>query len=186
MDGMLEKYLIEHCSPTLASLKTANLFTYAYSSEQELSQDIFRWNNQLADKGIELVVLRRKENSALIYVCRTSYLKRDLSQPGVAYFLRKYGYRSVEPAYALQRLKQRLAESGEFPHEIGVFLGYPLGDVIGFIKNAGRSSKCSGCWKVYCNECEAIKTFAKYKKCREVYVRLWKDGRSVRQLTVAA
>ena len=55
---MLEKYLIEHCSPTLASLKTANLFTYAYSSDEELTRDVFRWNNQLADKGIELIVLR--------------------------------------------------------------------------------------------------------------------------------
>lgn len=183
---MLEKYLIEHCSPTLASLKTANLFTYAYSSEQELTQDLAQWNDHLADKGIELIVLRRRERTALIYVCRTSHLKRDLSQPGVAYFLRKYGYGNVEPAYALQHLKRRLAESEEFPHEIGVFLGYPLGDVVGFIRNAGRSSKCSGCWKVYCNECEAVKTFAKYKKCREIYVRLWKDGRSVRQLTVAA
>lgn len=183
---MLEKYLIEHCSPTLASLKTANLFTYAYSSDEELTRDVFRWNNQLADKGIELIVLRKMKSTALVYVCRTSHLKRDLSQPGVAYFLRKYGYRSVEPAYALLQLRQRLAESEEFPHEIGVFLGYPLGDVIGFIENAGRSSKCSGCWKVYCNECEAVKTFAKYKKCWEIYVRLWKDGRSVRQLTVAA
>lgn len=183
---MLEKYLIEHCSPTLASLKTANLFSYRYSSEQGLEQDVFRWNNHLADKGIVLIILRKREGAALIYVCRSSHLKRDLSRPGVALFLQRYGYWSVEPAYALLQLRQRLIESEDFPHEIGVFLGYPLGDVIGFIKNAGKSSKCSGCWKVYCNECEAVRTFAKYKKCREIYVRLWKDGRSVRQLTVAA
>lgn len=67
----------------------------------------------------------------------------------------------------------------EFPHEIGIFLGYPLGDVIGFIKNAGHNCKCTGCWKVYCNECEAVRTFAKYKKCKDVYMRLWQQGRSV-------
>lgn len=183
---MLEKYLIEHCSPTLASLKTANLFTCAYTSEEELLQDVFWWNNRLADKGIELIVLRERMHTALVYVCRTSHLKRDLSRPGVAWFLRRYGYWSTVPEYALLQLKQRLAGNGEFPHEIGVFLGYPLGDVIGFIQNAGQSSKCSGCWKVYCDECDAVKTFARYKKCREIYMRLWKDGRSVRQLTVAA
>ena len=69
---------------------------------------------------------------------------------------------------------------------IGLFLGYPLGDVIGFIKNAGQNCKCVGCWKVYYNECEAIKAFARFKKCTNVYVRLWNQGRSVRQLTVAA
>ena len=45
---------------------------------------------------------------------------------------------------------------------------------------------CGGSWKVYCNECEAIKAFARFKKCTSVYVRLWNQGRSVRQLTVAA
>ena len=79
-----------------------------------------------------------------------------------------------------------IGENNEFPHEIGIFLDYPLGDVIGFIVNQGRNFKCAGCWKVYCDECACRKTFAKYKKCRDVYVRLWQQGRSVLQLTVAA
>ena len=32
---------------------------------------------------------------------------------------------------------------------------------------------------------EAVKLFARYKKCRDVYLRLWQQGRSVLQLTVA-
>ena len=100
--------------------------------------------------------------------------------------LKKYGYESTEVEYALDRLKSRIGENNEFPHEIGIFLDYPLGDVIGFITNEGRNFKCVGCWKVYCDECACRKTFAKYKKCRDVYVRLWQQGRSVLQLTVAA
>ena len=87
---------------------------------------------------------------------------------------------------AILRLQRRLSEKKTFPHEIGVFLGYPLGDVIGFIRNEGKNCKCADCWKVYGDECEAKKTFAKFKRCIEVYVRLWKEGRSIRQLTVAA
>ena len=79
-----------------------------------------------------------------------------------------------------------LAKAEGFPHEIGVFLDYPLEDVVGFIENAGQNYKCSGCWKVYCNECETRKLFAKYKKCREVYRRLWSQGRDIRTLTVAS
>lgn len=75
---------------------------------------------------------------------------------------------------------------GGFPHEIGLFLGYPLGDVEGFIRNRGQNCKCAGCWKVYCNELEAQKRFARIQKCRKVYARLWAQGRSVWQLTVAA
>ena len=81
---------------------------------------------------------------------------------------------------------KRLGEGDSFPHEIGIFLGYPLGDVMGFIQNAGKNCKCSGCWKVYCDECEARRLFAQFQKCREIYARLWNQGRSVWQLTVAA
>ena len=183
---MLEKSVIEHCSPTLASIKTGNLFTYKYESEEELWESVEGFNECVREKGVSLTVLRRSEKKALIYVCRFSSLERDLKKPGVANFIKKYGYESTDPAYALERLRSRLAQREDFPHEIGLFLGYPLGDVIGFIANQGRNFKCVGCWKVYCDECACRKTFAKYKKCRDVYVRLWQQGRSVLQLTVAA
>ena len=183
---MLEKSVIEHCSPTLASIKTGNLFTYKYESEEELWESVEGFNECVREKGVSLTVLRRSEKKALIYVCRLSSLERDLKKPGVANFIKKYGYESTDPAYALERLRSRLAQREDFPHEIGLFLGYPLGDVIGFITNEGRNFKCVGCWKVYCDECACRKTFAKYKKCRDVYVRLWQQGRSVLQLTVAA
>ncbi len=183
---MLERHLIEHCAPTLASLKTANLFSFPYAGEMEMHESIAEWNMQLREKGLELIVLRRRNHRALIYACRKSKLEQDLKKPGVAHFLASYGYTGTDTEYALNRLKGRLSESEDFPHEIGIFLGYPLGDVIGFIRNAGQNSKCCGCWKVYCNKCEAVRIFAKFNKCRDVYLRLWKQGRSVLQLTVAA
>ncbi|SBW10788.1 conserved hypothetical protein [uncultured Eubacteriales bacterium] len=183
---MLERHLIEHCSPTLASLKTASLFSIACADEEALRLGLEEWNAQFCGKGVELLALRRQEGKALVYVCRKSRLERDLGAPGVPAFLASYGYARTDAEYALGRLKARLAESSGFPHEIGLFLGYPLGDVIGFIENAGQNSKCCGCWKVYCNECEARRTFALFEKCRDVYLRLWSQGRSVMQLTVAA
>ena len=36
--SMLEQYLVEHCSPTLAGLKTANLFSVRFIDEEELNQ----------------------------------------------------------------------------------------------------------------------------------------------------
>ena len=51
---------------------------------------------------------------ALIYVCRFSSLERDLKKPGVANFIKKYGYESTDPAYALERLRSRLAQREDF------------------------------------------------------------------------
>ena len=80
---------------------------------------------------------------------------------------------------------RRLRQSGEFPHEIGLFLGYPPEDVQGFITQGPDCCKCSGCWKVYGNEDQARKKFAQYKKCTQIYCRLWAAGSSVERLTVA-
>ena len=184
---MIEKYLVEHCAPTLASLKTANLFTYHFETEEDILTRIDIWNSTFKEKGIELILLKKEKKFALIYVCRKARLQKDLNKQGVAEFLSEYGYRSTDVNYAINRMKARLSACDSFPHEIGIFLDYPLDDVIGFINNAGENCKCTGCWKVYCNECEAIRTFAKFKKCREVYTRLWSEGkRDILQLTVAA
>ena len=45
-------------------------------------------------------------------------------------------------------------ESGEFPHEVGLFLGYPPEDVKGFIDHRANNFKCAGlnlvCESVIC------------------------------------
>lgn len=183
---MLEEYLIECCSPTLASLKTANLFSFPFSSESELDRQAAHWNKILEPKGVTITVLKKRENAALIYVYRRAKLEADFAKNGVRKFMSECGYTSLNIDKALAHLRTRLGQNGEFPHEIGMFLGYPLEDVVGFIRNGGKNYKCTGLWKVYCNEVEAVETFAKFKKCSSVYARLWSSGRSVPQLTVRA
>ena len=75
---------------------------------------------------------------------------------------------------------------GDFPHEIGVFLGYPLGDVEGFIANRGRNFTCCGCWKSYGDPDAARRHFAQLNKCTAVYLRLFHSGTPVLKLAVAA
>ena len=183
---MIERFLIEHCSATLASIKAANLCNMTFSSKEELEDQISYWSACLEPKGIHIFVLWEHETRALVYVYREGLLQKELENPENAAFLKSYGYENTDPGQCLALLKKRFEASEDFPHEIGIFLDYPLGDVIGFIQNGGQNYKCSGCWKVYCNECEALKMFQKYHKCREVYRNLWAKGRSVLQLTVAA
>lgn len=183
---MLEEYLIECCSPTLASIKTANMFNFPFSSEDELCRQIACWNEIIGPKGVSLTILRKRENTALIYVYRRTRLEAALKEKDVRRFLGERGYGRKDVEGALNKLRFRLEKGEEFPHEIGVFLGYPLEDVIGFIRNEGKNCKCSGFWKVYGNECEAAKTFEIFERCSSAYARLWSRGKSVWQLTVAA
>ena len=80
----------------------------------------------------------------------------------------------------------KLCCSAEFPHEIGVFLGYPLGDVVGFIENRGKNFTCCGCWKSYGDPDAAQKHFDQLSKCTAVYLRLFHSGTPILRLAVAA
>lgn len=181
----IEKCIIEHCSPTLAGLKPASLFSCCCMSEKELLEQVKDMNMKLKPKNIVVSVMTKKDGRALIYVYRKNMLQRELEKKETSEFLQRYGYSDQRVERAVARLKKRLAESESFPHEIGVFLGYPLGDVKGFIENEGRNCKCVGCWKVYCDENEAVRLFEKYRKCTNIYKRLYERGKTVLQLTVA-
>ncbi|RHR33723.1 DUF3793 family protein [Eubacterium sp. AF19-12LB] len=193
---MFEQELIEHCSPTLASIKAASLFTYTYKSLKELHVRVTYWNSKMKRKGITFDILSENVgvNKALIYVYRRADLEKILNRDEISKFLLKQGYLiddneidgEVNCEKIILQLKKKFEKLNQFPHEIGIFLGYPIGDVKGFIENHGCNCKCTGYWKVYCNEEEATKTFRKYKKCRDIYMNLWISGRSVMQLTVAA
>ena len=183
---MLEKSIIEHCAPTLAGLKTANMFNYKFSSMGTLLLELENQNQILNKKGVYAEVLKISESRALVYVYRKERLRKDLEKTGVLELLQQYGYTDNTISNCLEYLKIRLKECDCFPHEIGVFLDYPLLDVIGFIEQGGKNCKYCGVWKVYSNACEAQKLFERFKKCTNVYIRVFAGGRSLTQLTVAA
>ena len=71
-----------------------------------------------------------------------------------------------------------------FPHEIGLFLGYPPSDVECFMKDPYKGVKCCGCWKAYSEPEKAVKIFRKYKQCTEIYREMNKNGKTLAQLAV--
>lgn len=185
--GNLEDCLIKYCSPTLASLKTANLFNMRFPDRDGLLRAIDEARALIEEKGIRIEILSVRGNTALIYVYRLSHLERDLKACGAARVLKCCGYSDTSVPAAIEHLKERIRSQRDFPHEIGLFLGYPPADVCGFIENHGRNYICCGAWKVYCDECAAITKFEKYDKCKRLYARLFGEGiRTIRQLTVAA
>lgn len=184
---MLEKALIMHCSPTLAGLKSGNIVNYSFTTIEDLYYQMQLCRKALQAKGVSLRLLKIQDTKALIYVYRKQKIQDDLRKNNVFNFLSTYGYETDQADYCIDRLADRISSQSDFPHEIGLFLSYPLEDVKGFIEHKGQNCRCVGCWKVYCNECEALKLFAKFDKCKNVYCDLFCRGlRSLQQLTVAA
>ncbi len=179
-----EKALIEHCSLTLSSLKTASLFKIKFESESDLNTDVALWNKKFFQSGIKLQLLKVGENFALVYMYRQDMLLKDLNDANAHAVLLQYGYKNLSVDKAILRLSRRLSTYEEFPHEIGLFLGYPPEDVVGFICNKGKNCNICRYWKVYGNEDKALIKFAKYDKCKAIYKKLWQEGQDIIRLTV--
>ncbi|MDY4000649.1 MAG: DUF3793 family protein [Blautia sp.] len=182
---MSDEIIIRHGSPTLAGLKTANLFTCPYTDKNEILGDLRSLNRRLVPKGVRIIPLRLSKGRALLYIYRPGKLKNDFAVKEAAELLETYGYSVKDPGKCVVQLSKRLNERDEFPHEIGLFLGYPPEDVKGFIDNRAEGYKCIGCWKVYGDEQNAKRKFESYKKCTDVYCSQWADGKSIERLTVA-
>ena len=180
---MLDRAIIDHASPTLARLKQGNLFNHTMGAC--FPAEFAALRRQLMDRGVTMTILKISRGKALIYLYRMEELKKTLADPGVRRLLEACGYTRFDVREALGILKTRLNDINTFPHEIGVFLGYPLEDVLGFIDNGGRNCLSCGCWKVYSNKCEALKAFERYEKCKAVYQRLFASGCPLSKLTVA-
>lgn len=194
MERNFETVMIEQCSPVLAGLKAANLFRHECRDRQALYATVAGWNAQLNGRGIRLLVLKECpiRHWFLIYLYRPARLEAVLGRPEVRQFLQQEGYALPLQAAGdacqplLAQLAGRLACDGDFPHEIGVFLGYPLEDVVGFIRNRGQNFTCCGCWKAYGDPAAAQRIFDQFQKCTAIYLRLFHSGRPIARLTVAA
>ena len=183
---MSEEMILKHCAPTLARIKTANLFSCSVKSKEELTEYLRKYNRQFVKKGLRILPLSYKDGRALIYIYRPQLLLRDLSHSYARKLLGALGYFPESPELSVVKLIKRFEESKGFPHEIGLFLGYPPEDVKGFIEYGSRSYKCKGCWKVYSDVDKALRLFEKYRHCTCVYQSKFSEGSSLEKLTVSA
>lgn len=118
----------------------------------------------------------------LVLVYRPEALKRHLAKRAVAKLLIKAGYDPGAGVDAcLHRLRHRM-EGREFPHEVGLFLGYPPEDVAGFCRYCGQKYKYCGHWKVYGDVDQAKALFEQYDRCRDSLCRRVGMGLSIVQI----
>ncbi len=180
---MLDREIVKHCAPTLAGMKTGSLFSLREDAKL-VNREVRLLNQMTVKKGLRALTVSREENLTLVYLYRPDHLKRDLEKPEAVKLLKARGYPCQDANQCIVQLMRNLKSEPDFPHEIGLFLGYPPEDVRGFMNDPCRGVKCVGCWKVYGNLEKAEKTFARYKKCTTVYRRELSKGRPLERLVV--
>ena len=181
---MFYETLVRCAAPTMARLKTGNMFSCAFESREAMVEELRRFNLKLSPKGLRILPLRWREGRALLYLYRPKLLARDLQNPQAQKLLGECAYPCGSANACIAKLIQRLKECDTFPHEVGLFLGYPPADVEGFMRHSEACKLC-GLWKVYSDVASAEKQFDRCRRCTEIYMRRFSEGTPLERLAVA-
>lgn len=174
--------VVTQCAPVLKGVKISNLITMKPGGWRKIRA-------YLKKSRIICIPLYADAEKEVLFLYRYEQLERHLKNREVREFLRGCGYESLEVASVLVRLRRRYrlyaGISKEFPHELGVLLGYPVGDVQGFIDNRGENSLTSRYWKVYQNPKEAERIFDLYDRVKEQALKEIMCGQSLSHVAVS-
>lgn len=157
----LAKRVANHCAPVMTGVKISNMITVD-AEEAGILCHICRntlLNAEcLYENGQKSVVLLFHSAEVQQYIWSNHR------------FMHGLGYDNLNLEYILKEVRRRFHDymdnQEEFPHELGILLGYPIWDVIGFIANKGDNCLYAGYWKVYCELSRAILTFSKYDRAK--------------------
>lgn len=169
----IEMQIAFQCAPLIAGLKLSNLLMIQ-------NEDLDKVKSILKRTGISyFVVAVTDEKTALLLFDRRqldSYLRIER----VWQVFQSMGYQEHALGKILYAFRLRyegyLNGKQEFPHEMGLLLGYPVEDVEGFILNEGENSLYTGYWKVYENLSEKMDLFSQFEKARDNLLGLLSNG----------
>jgi hypothetical protein len=131
------------------------------------SENAYACLGGLLPARLRLMILRRSETGLLVFVFAREKLEKTIANKTIKTVLSGMGYPAGTSVFVFLEYLKKQFENRRFPHEIGFFLGYPVDDVLGFVKHQGKNYKLCGYWKVYGNVERAKLCFRQYDKCRE-------------------
>jgi hypothetical protein len=167
--------------PILAGIKFGELVSFWEGSRKEC------WSfceSLCGEASIHARELHRTNRTFLVLFYDPAALDQVLAITRMRRLLRAYGYPpDGGKEEALARLRARFARYGNarcskqaFPHEVGVFLGYPPKDVEAFIAKGGKECLCCRYWKVYHDEPAAREVFCRIDAARQEAIRLFRGS----------
>jgi hypothetical protein len=165
----LTAHLMFECSEVLAGVKPANLISIV-NRMRPCGRNLYQlWhdhNSELAARinGLNFIVLQSRPQAVLLLCYNPDELERHLSHA----LLHRAGYTDGSSCENLiAELRCRIGKNGSFPHEIGLFIGYPAKDVAAFMGIVNIPFACQGPWKIYGNPARSLALAEQYRFCRK-------------------
>lgn len=177
--GAVDTQLALYCAPLLTGIKVSNLLMIQLEQLGRVQQ-IF------SHTGISCYTLYRGRQKTALLLYRQGLLNRYLKKDDVKELFRQLGYDDFVFGHMLHafagRYMAHMEKKAGFPHEMGLFLGYPAEDVRGFLENSGRNFLYAGYWKVYENKAEKMQLFQQFDQAKERMLSLVAGGTKISEI----
>lgn len=122
--------------------------------------------------NLDYIELIEEGNFSLVLFFHRTTMIQTLSRPENLTILRQFGY-PINGTYndMLAYLKYRFT-CMPIPHEVGLFIGYPAKDVVGFINNLPRTPIHRSAWAVFGDATESLQKMELYRSVAKVAEKL--------------
>lgn len=174
-----ELQLALQCAPLITGIKVSNLLMI--ESEKESAVRVI-----LKHTGIVHYRLLSAKGKTAFLLFRRSQLEAYLARTEIVDILRTMGYEEFALGSILRNFQKRyqvyMSQGMQFPHEMGLLLGYPAEDVKSFIEHKGQNFLYSGYWKVYGNVSEKKSLFQQYEQSKEECVQFLAKGMNIQRI----
>lgn len=164
-----DKYMLFLLAPVVSGFKPSSTITLKKKSKEYLI-----WRNYkktfMNKIDLDYIVLREDENAIILLIYSEEKLKKVISSKKIKMFLIKLGY-TINLNFNIKDILNVLVyryEKIHCPHELGIFLGIPLDDVIDFMECNEKKCLICGYWKVFNDFDNAVEIFNNYNKSKEI------------------
>lgn len=175
----LARQLAFQCAPLLMGIKVSNIFIVNREEEQNV-KTLFK------ESVISYEVLFKCEKRIVFFLYDKMQLQKHISEKVQKCLMRQLGYTEHDLESIIKKLAERyrcyMTFKEQFPHELGVLLGYPHEDVEAFIKYHGKGCLCAGYWKVYFDVQAAEKTFKSYDRAKQMVLKMVEKGMTIKEI----
>lgn len=162
-----DKYMLFLLAPVVSGLKPSSTITLKKNSKEYNIwinyKDIF-----LKKTKLNHILLRENDSAIILLIYSKKKLDDYINKREVKQFLCKLDYNFEDN---LENILSNLVDRyNKFhcPHELGLFLGIPLQDVVDFMECTTKKCLLCGYWKVFNDFDGALQIFNDYDKSKEI------------------
>jgi len=162
-----ERWLFSNIAGVLLADKAGELLMLrAEDSELSIDQRICHIAVLSQSWGFSYLVLCRSEICSRVIIYDPAKVQKTLSNLP-RWVLDKLGYPGdIGPAEFLEEVGRRWREVTQIPHEIGLALGYPIKDVLGYMELVPLHCTGSCGWRIYGDPLPSLRRSREFQEAR--------------------